>query len=591
MDAGDYQTIRELLDDYLQKYSSRDDRLTADFSEDFSGFTGGGDFLVKDREEWVEITRQDFAQIKDPIHIELKDLAIQSLSDTIAVASSCFIIHLPIEDHVLSRKTARLVLIFRKESAGWKISHSSISIPFGVVRKGEVYPLKELLDRNEFLEELVAQRTIQLSEANHNLGQTIEELAREIAEHKQVEEALSKNRQQYDNLVSKIPVGIYTLHSRPGGVFTLDYVSPRMAEMLNATAESLLAGPQVVLQSIHPDDLDAFVKMSQDRLQHLRPLVWKGRVLAGGTVKWLHLVSSPEVLDSGDVLWHGLVADITQDQQAEENKKNLEATNRQLQKTESLGRMARAVAHHFNNQLTVVIGNLHLAMLDLSKGESPHTKIGEAMKASDKAAEMSGLMLTYLGQSFDKHEPLDLAETCRQSLPMLKTLVSEDVVLEANLPSPGPVIMANANQILQVLTNLTTNAGESVGAGRGTIHLCVKTVFSINIPVLHRFPLEWEPNNNAYACVELRDTGCGIEDKDIEKLFDPFFSTKFTGRGMGLPVVLGIVRAHGGGVTVESEPSRSSTFRVFIPVSGQMVLDAHSKAADDADPLPSCSVP
>src|SRR5450755_2691227 len=101
MDASDYQTIRELFDDYLLKYSSRDDRLTADFSEDFSGFTGGGDFLVKDREEWVAITRQDFAQVRDPIHIELKDLGIQSLSDTIAVASSCFIIHLPIEDHVL----------------------------------------------------------------------------------------------------------------------------------------------------------------------------------------------------------------------------------------------------------------------------------------------------------------------------------------------------------------------------------------------------------------------------------------------------------------------------------------------------------
>ncbi|HEY5190624.1 MAG TPA: nuclear transport factor 2 family protein, partial [Candidatus Deferrimicrobium sp.] len=125
MNASDYQEIRQLLDDYLRMYSSRDDRLTTYFSEDFSGFTGGGDFLVKNREEWVAITRQDFDQIKDPIRIELKDLSIQSLADTIAVATSFFTIQLPIEDHVLSRETARLVLIFRKESAGWKISHSS----------------------------------------------------------------------------------------------------------------------------------------------------------------------------------------------------------------------------------------------------------------------------------------------------------------------------------------------------------------------------------------------------------------------------------------------------------------------------------
>jgi signal transduction histidine kinase/CheY-like chemotaxis protein len=192
MNPSDYQKIRLLFDDYLRMYSTRDDRLTTYFSEDFSGFTGGGDVLVKNREEWVAITRQDFAQVKDPIHIDLKDLAIQSLADTIAVATGFFTIHLPIEDHVLSRETARLVLIFRKESAGWKISHSSISIPYGLVREGEVYPLKELVVRNQFLEELIAERTIQLSEANDNLRQTNEELTREITERKQVGEQLQQ---------------------------------------------------------------------------------------------------------------------------------------------------------------------------------------------------------------------------------------------------------------------------------------------------------------------------------------------------------------------------------------------------------------
>jgi signal transduction histidine kinase/CheY-like chemotaxis protein len=165
MDGRDHREIRRLFDDYLQMYASRDDRLTAYFSEDFSGFTGGGDFLVKDQDEWVAITRQDFAQVKDPLRIELKDLAIQSLTDSIAVTTGFFTIHLPIEEHVLSRTVARLVLIFRKESPGWKICHSSISLPDGMVREGEVYPLKELEDRNQFLEEQIAQRTLQLSEA------------------------------------------------------------------------------------------------------------------------------------------------------------------------------------------------------------------------------------------------------------------------------------------------------------------------------------------------------------------------------------------------------------------------------------------
>lgn len=165
MNAIDHEEIRQLFDDYNRMYASRDDRLTTLFSEDFSGFTGGGSFLVKNREEWIAITRQDFTQVKVPLRIELKDLAIQSLSDTIAVTTAFSTIHLPIEDHILSRTVARLVLIFRKESSGWKICHSSVSLPDGMAREGEVYPLQELTERNQLLEEQIAERTIQLTEA------------------------------------------------------------------------------------------------------------------------------------------------------------------------------------------------------------------------------------------------------------------------------------------------------------------------------------------------------------------------------------------------------------------------------------------
>ena len=189
----DEQIIRKMFDDYLRMYASRDDRLTACFSEDFSGFTGGGDNLVKNKDEWIAITRQDFAQIKDPIRIELKDLAIQPLAKTIAVVTGFFTIHLPIEDHILSRETARLVLIFHKESEGWKISHSSISIPYYLVGEGEVYPLKELTERNKHLEEQVAERTFQLSKANDILHRTNEELASEVAERKRTEQALRES--------------------------------------------------------------------------------------------------------------------------------------------------------------------------------------------------------------------------------------------------------------------------------------------------------------------------------------------------------------------------------------------------------------
>jgi two-component system, cell cycle sensor histidine kinase and response regulator CckA len=244
--------------------------------------------------------------------------------------------------------------------------------------------------------------------------------------------------------------------------------------------------------------------------------------------------------------------------------------NRQLQKAESLGRMAGAIAHHFNNQLQVVMGNLELAAMHLPPGSDAVANLTEAMNASRRAAEVSSLMLTYLGQKHGKHVLLDLSETCKSGLSMFRAAFPNKVIVETEFSSPGPIIRANTNQVQQVLANLLTNACESIGDKYGTVRLTVKTVFPTDIPATQRFPIEWQPRNIPYAGMKITDTGCGIADGDIEKIFDPFYTTKFMGRGLGLPVVLGIVGAHGGAVTVESEPDQGSTFRVFLPIVNEI---------------------
>jgi len=245
--------------------------------------------------------------------------------------------------------------------------------------------------------------------------------------------------------------------------------------------------------------------------------------------------------------------------------KAVEAQSRHIQKIEGLGRMAGAIAHNFNNQLQVVIGNLEIAMEDTPRAASPDENLSMAMQAACKAAEVSRLMLIYLGQTSGRYEPMDLSEICRQNLPLLQSSMPEGILLETEFPLSCPVPRANAGQIQQILTNLITNARESL-SDKGTIRLTVKTVFHTHIPSANHIPYDWHPREIFYACLEVSDTGCGISKKDMEKIFDPFFTTKFTGRGMGLSVVRGMVKAHGGGVTVDSEPGQGSVFRVYLPV-------------------------
>ena len=161
--------IRSLFDEYIEMYASRDQRLTGRFSQDFSGYAGSSDQLVTNTEEWIKVTRLDFAQIPERIKIEMLDLALQNLSEDVVAVTAFFHIHLPNPEPILARETARLVLVFRHEGDDWMIAHSGISIPFGLAESGEIYPMRRMQDRNRELELLVEERTHALKVANEKL--------------------------------------------------------------------------------------------------------------------------------------------------------------------------------------------------------------------------------------------------------------------------------------------------------------------------------------------------------------------------------------------------------------------------------------
>nr|WP_281432262.1 ATP-binding protein [Desulfatitalea alkaliphila] len=260
------------------------------------------------------------------------------------------------------------------------------------------------------------------------------------------------------------------------------------------------------------------------------------------------------------------ISDVTELKQMEAEKQAAERQAERLRKFESLGRMAAAVAHNFNNLLAVIMGNVELAMED--QGRTPETAayLRHAMRASQRAAALSGSMVTYLGLNRDRYQPVDLVAMVRASLPDLRAEMPDTIAWRAVLPDAATMIRGNGAQIRQVLNELLANAREAMAQRRGTVRLGVHTAGREQIPASHRFPADWTPEANTYARIAVEDTGDGIADEDLDRIFDPFYSSKFTGRGMGLSVVLGIVKAHGGGLTVASTPGKGTIVHVYLPL-------------------------
>ena len=151
--------IRELFNEYIEMYAARDERLTERFSQNFTGYPGSGSQLIHDREEWIRITRQDFAQVPGRVRIEMLDIALQDLADSVVVATAFFHIHLPSGGDYFSTKVVRLTLVFRREGDDWMIVHCSYSVPYHSTQDGEVFPLHSLQEQNSALQALVAERT------------------------------------------------------------------------------------------------------------------------------------------------------------------------------------------------------------------------------------------------------------------------------------------------------------------------------------------------------------------------------------------------------------------------------------------------
>ncbi len=351
------------------------------------------------------------------------------------------------------------------------------------------------------------------------------------------------------------------------------YYSPRWWEMLGYPKDMQTTDPRLRSRLVHPDDLERISTIIRGALAGKNPFEFECRLVHNdGHYVPIRSQGTVQRNPAGEAIRvTGTIADLSRQKKREEEHREWDRKQQQLRKAESLSRMAGAIAHRYNNLLGAVIGNLDLAVDSLPPSTSTLGYIREANQAAHQAAKISSLMLTYLGQTVSTLEPVDLAELCRKCLSSLQATLPEGLDVAFESASPGPAVYANATLLRQVIHILITNSMEAMADTKGRIQLTVKSVSATAISATHRFPIDWLPTAKVFACLEVKDAGRGIRGEDIEQIFDPFYSTKFTGRGLGLAVLLGIVRGYQGVVTVESELRRGTVFRVFLPLSEQSV--------------------
>ena len=255
---------------------------------------------------------------------------------------------------------------------------------------------------------------------------------------------------------------------------------------------------------------------------------------------------------------------------AEEERERLEAQVRHAQKLESLGVLAGGIAHDFNNLLTGVLGNVELGLLEVEDGSAACSCLREARASAERAADLSRQMLAYSGKGSFVIEAVDVNELVTEIGNLLEVSVSKGVALSYDLCRGLPAVVADVTQLHQVVLNLVTNASDSIGEEGGVVTLRTG-VRHCDRAYLSDTYLDDNLPEGDYLFLEVSDTGCGMDSEVLQKIFDPFFSTKFTGRGLGLASALGIVR-HSGAIKVTSEQGGGTSFTVLLPVGNRVAL-------------------
>lgn len=514
------------------------------------------------------IIQKGLAQITKAEHKEIRNRWINISSGNIiadwrfwaVLISALFALCAAIFGNILWNRTLRRQVALRTEEL--------------TRETGALQILKEKLQAQN--EELATSEEELLSQNEQLIA--IEEMLRvQICEHETSQKLLHDSEERYRLIMESVAVIPWEFNI-PENRWT--YVSSRITDLLGYAPEEWTT-LEWWQELIHPEDHwvpEYCADLTSRGEEH--SMEYRLRAKDGSFV-WVNDLVAIIMLDGKPNIMRGVLVDITERKQAEKERIKLEQQLHQMQKIESVGRLAGGVAHDFNNMLGVILGHTHLALMETDPTQPLHANLEEIRLAAERSADLTRQLLAFARKQTIAPKMLDLNDTVVGMLKMLQRLIGEDINL-AWQPSTGLwQVKMDPSQIDQILANLCVNARDSL-SDNGKI-----VIETANRTIDEHYALE---NPDAapgeYVALTVSDNGCGMNKETMTQIFEPFFTTKGVGEGtgLGLATVYGAVKQNGGFISVYSEPDMGTKFIIHIPrYAGQ---SGQADDGQDEKPLP-----
>lgn len=375
-----------------------------------------------------------------------------------------------------------------------------------------------------------------------------------------VKEKLRTEHDLSKHLIDTVPIGIGQVIDRK-----INFVNEQFAQMLDYSVQELIGKKP---RFIFPCD-EEFERVAQYDYEEIKR---KGACNTetilrkkDGVLIEVFLSSTPtELKDLGQGLTF-FALDITERKHAEEQRLDLENQLRQKHKMEAVGHMAEGIAHNFNNDLSIILGNVELSQIKLPQNSEVIPFLENAKKAIRQSRDLVLKIITYSRKGIQNKASLQLPTIVSETISSLRSTLPTTISIEQNIsPACDSIVVdADASQIQEVLVNLCNNAVHAMDEN-GVLRISLEPVKLTQQDI----PGQYEQAPGCYSQLSIQDTGSGIPTEIVDKIFDPFFSTKeeYEGAGMGLATVQGIVVQHGGLIKVSSVPGQGTVFDLYFPV-------------------------